>query len=352
MISLFGRSKLGTFWSWILVLGLAAAGLPVRNSPAAEGPVRVKLATVIPRGTSPHIALLEMRAKWRQASAGGVDLAIYPDGLMGGEAETVRRMRVGQIQAAMLSVEGLSEIDKSVTALQNMPFMFRSLDELTYVREKLRPDLEKRLLDKGFVVLFWGDIGWVRFFSKDAAVHPAEFKKFKLFVWAGDNDQVELMKALGFNPVPLETSDILTGLQTGLINAVATAPLYALAGQFYGPCSHMLEINYAPLGGATVITRKTWDSIPPATREALLKAAAEAGEQVTAKGRAESDAALEAMKKRGLKVQTVTPAIEAEWRQFLEGVYPKIRGRMVPAEMFDQVQNLLRDYRTAGGGAK
>ncbi len=351
-MSIFGRSKRITIRAWTLVLGLLCAGSSATTALGTEGAVRVKLATLAPRGTSLHKVLQEMGEKWRHAPEGGVEIIIYPDGVMGGEAEMVRRMRVGQLQAAMLSVEGLSEIDKSVTAIQNMPFTFRSLDEVAYVREKLRPVLEKRLLDKGFVALFWGDIGWVRFFSKEAAVHPADFKKMKLFTWAGDNEQVELMKSLGFQPVPLETNDILPGLQTGLINAVPTAPLYALAGQFYGPCSHMLEVNYAPLGGATVITKKAWDLIPPATRESLLKAAAEAGEQVTTKSRAESDAAVEAMKKRGLKVHTVSPQVEAEWRQLAAQAYPKIRGQLIPAEVFDEVERRLGEYRTAGGGAR
>lgn len=335
---------------WFLTV-LIAASLPASPA-AAAGPARVKLATAAPRGTSLHRVLQEMAEKWRRAPGGGVDLVIYPDGVMGGEAEVVRRMRVGQIQAAMLSVQGLSEIDDSVTSLQNMPFMFRSLDEVEFIREKLHPTLEKRFAGKGFVVLFWGDVGWVRFFSKDPGVRPADFKKMKLFTWAGNNEQVELMKALGFQPVPLETNDILPGLQTGLIDVIPTAPLIALAGQFYGPAPHMLEVDYAPLVGGTVILKKTWDAIPAETREALMKAAAEAGEEVTIRNRTESDQAVEAMKKRGLKVHALSPEFEAEWRALGESVYPRIRGLLVPADMFDEVERLLRDYRARGGKAR
>ena len=345
------RTARGTLWASIFALFMPLPGTSVMRAAGPPAPVRVKLGTLIPRGTPPYQVLLEMREKWRQAPAGGVELVVYPDGNMGGEADMVRRMRVGQLQAAMLSVIGLSEIDKSVNALQNMPMMFRSLDEVEYVRDRMRPLLEKRLADRGFVALFWGDLGWVRFFSKEAAVHPAEFERMKLFTWAGDNEQVELMKALGFNPVPLETNDILPGLQTGLINAVDTAPLYALAGQFYGPCPHMLEINYAPLSGATVITKKAWDSIPPAAQQALLKAAAEAGAEVTKRSRAESEQAVEAMQKRGLTVHRTTPAVEAEWRALAAGVYPKIRGSMVPSDVFDEVQRLLQEYRTSRAAA-
>ena len=183
---------------------------------AQEKPASIRLATVMPSGTSYHLILQQMGQAWRQAPGGGVTLTIYAGSSMGGEADIVRRMRQGQLQAAMLSVVGLSDIDKSVTALSYMPMMFRSMDELDYIREQLRPDLEKRLLDKGFVTLFWGDAGWVRFFSKEPVVRPADLKKLQLFAWAGDNYQIDLMKAVGFQPIPLETSDILSRLADGL----------------------------------------------------------------------------------------------------------------------------------------
>jgi TRAP-type C4-dicarboxylate transport system substrate-binding protein len=309
---------------------------------AQQKPVLVKLATVLPTGTSYHQILKVMAEEWRKS---GVTLTIYTGSQMGDEADIVRRIGVGQLHAGVMSVVGLSEIDRSVTALQYMPMMFRTLDEVDYVREKLQPGLEERLLKKDYVVLFWGDAGWVRFFSKEPGLHPTDFKRFKIFVWSGDNYQVDLMKALGYQPVPLVTGDILPSLQTGLISAVPATPFYALAGQIYGPARNMLELNWAPLVGATVIGKKTWDAIPLATREALLKSARAAGEQMKAKGRAEGEQSVEAMKKRGLKVQPVNPQVEAEWRQIAESVYPKIRGNMVPADMFDEVQRLLREYR-------
>jgi TRAP-type transport system periplasmic protein len=330
--------------TWLLV---ASAGHLFGQTPA-----RIRMATLAPKGSSYHQILLAMAEKWRQAPGGGATLTIFTDGSMGGEADMVRRMRVGQIQAGMLTVVGLSEIDPSVSALQNMPMMFRSLEEVDYVRQKLVPLLEKRLLDKGFVVLCWGDSGWVRFFSKEAVLNPSDLKRMKVFTWSGDTHQVDLMKAGGYQPIPLETNDILPSLQTGLINAVPSTPFYALAGQFYGPAPHMLELNWAPLVGGAVVLKRTWDNIQPATRDIMAKAAVEAGEQIKAKSREESNQAVETMKKRGLRVHAVTPEIEAAWRKAAEEVYPKIRGTIVPADMFDEVRRLLQEFRSSGARQK
>jgi TRAP-type C4-dicarboxylate transport system substrate-binding protein len=328
---------------------LALLSLTLGLTSVAPAQTRIRLATLVPSGTSYHHSLQAMGAKWKQASGGTVSLTIYADGTMGSEPETVRRMRIGQLQAAVLTVAGLSEIDPSVSALQKMPLMFRSLDEAAYVRTKLAPDLDRRFAEKGFVVLFWTDAGWVRFFSKEQAILPQDFKKIKIIVSAGDNDQYEVIKGLGFNPVLLEWSDALTGLQTGMVDSLATVPLHALTSQFYQVTHHMLEVNWLPLVGALIVTKPTWDALPQAEREVMLHAAAECGQEFQNQGRRENQEALEAMKKRGLQVHAAGPEVEKEWRQFAESTYPKVRGRLVPADIFDEVVQILREYRTGQG---
>jgi TRAP-type C4-dicarboxylate transport system substrate-binding protein len=314
---------------------------------------KAKLGTLAPRGSSYHTILQAMAEKWRQAPGGGVQLVIYTDGTMGSEADMVRRMRVGQLQAAMLTITGLAEIDPAVGALQKMPLVYRSLEEMEYVRERMRPQIEQSLAEKGFVALAWSDAGWVRFFSRQPAVRPEDFKRMKMFVTVGDNPQVQLMKQAGYQPVPLEWADALTSLKTGMIDALPTIPFHALAGQFYTEAGHMLELNWVPLGGAIIYQKRAWDALPQPAREAMLAAAREAAEQIQIRGRQESDEAVQAMQKRGLQVHTLTPEAAEAWRRAAEEFYPRIRGSLVPAKSFDEVLALLGQRRAElANGAK
>jgi len=328
---------------WLLV-----ALLLVPAGALAQAEIRIRLGTLAPRGTAWHRNLLEMGESWRRAHGPQAAFVVYTDGSQGGEADMVRRMRVGQLNAAMLTVVGLSEIDDSVTVLQKMPMVFRSWEELDYVREKLRPRLEQRFLDKGFVVLGWGDAGWVRFFSKQPALHPADYRRMKVFAWSGDTPQADIMKLLGYRPVVLEISDILPGLQTGMVEMVPCTPFWALTLQFYPHARYMLDMDWAPLVGAIVLTRPAWDAMPPASRDALARAAEDAGTRMRALSRREQQESIAAMARRGLRVQRVPPEVEAEWRAMAEALHPLIRGRMVPAPLFDEVQALLREFRNGG----
>jgi TRAP-type C4-dicarboxylate transport system substrate-binding protein len=325
----------------ILVL---AGGLPLLSL-AADA--QLKIGSLVPKNSLYHRQLMEVGEAWKKSQTGSPRFNVFTDGSQGGEAEMVRRMRIGQLQAALLSVVGLRDIEPSIAALQNLPLAFRSWEELDYVREKMRPGMEKKFLDKGYVVLAWGDAGWVRFFSKQAAFSPEDFKKMKFFAWGAEAEQQEIMKSLGYTPVPLEPSDILPSIQTGMINVVPSTPYFALASQIYNTAPHMLEINWAPIVGAFVITKKSWDQMSPEVQKVLRTSADSAGAVIRAQARKEVEEAVGAMKKRGLQVNQPNAEQLKEWRALSESLYPRIRGKMVPADTFDEVFAHLKAYRSA-----
>lgn len=324
----------------LMMLGLAAS---------TDAAITVTLGTLAPEGTTYHRSVLELREAWR---ANGVNLRIYAGGKLGGEAKMVSQMRLGALDAAMLTAAGLTEIDPAATGMQSVPMFFRSLDEVDYVGEKLAPLVKAKMEAKGFVVLFFSDAGWVRYFSKKPMLTPDELKKFKLFVWSGDTGITEIWRSLGYQPVPLETADIVPMLDTGMINCVPMPPFAALATQIYDRAPHMLELNWAPLTGGLVIRKAVWDKIPANSRPALLKAAEAAGRANKAQGRAESDKSVEAMKAKGVKVHKVTPELEAQWRVEAEKTYPKLRGSYLPEDVFAELEKHVQEYRARHPAAK
>jgi TRAP-type transport system periplasmic protein len=329
---------------------LALAGLALPLAALAQTPpVQLRIGSLVPKNSLYHQSLMELGETWRTAQGGGARYVVFTDGSQGGEAELARRMRIGQLQGALMSVVGLREIEPTVAAMQNLPLLFRSWDEVDHVRDKMRPAMEKRFADKGFIVVAWGDAGWVRFFSKEAAFRPDDYKRMKFFAWGSEPEQQAIMKSLGYTPVPLETADILPAVQTGMINVVPSTPYFALATQVYGTASNMLEINWAPIVGALVVTLKAWDAMTPAAQQALRAAGEKAGVQMRTQARKEVDEAVDAMKKRGLVVNKPNAEQMREWNELAEKLYPRIRGSMVPAETFDEVFAHLKAYRALRG---
>jgi TRAP-type transport system periplasmic protein len=306
----------------------------------------LRFATLVPRGSLYHRVLQETCDVWRQAEGPDAAVTIFTDGVQGDEVDVVRRMRIGQLNGAMISVVGLCAIAPAAAALQYMPMVFRSWDEFDAAARRLRPLLEQRIAERGFVVLYWGEAGWVRFFSKTPVLRPADLLRTRIYAWSGSDAQVELMRTLGYHPVVLETADILPGLQTGLIDVVPLITNWALAAQVDLVAPHMLDMRWAPVVGAAVITRQAWDAMSPAGQAAMRQAAQQAATRLRAERERADEAAVEAMRRRGLTVHVASADLVKEWEQLAAQAYPRIRGGMVPADVFDIVQQALAEFRS------
>ena len=321
-----------------LVTGAAAA------SAAARGELRI--ATVAPAGSSFHKRLQALGNEWSRGP-GDARMNIYA-GTQGGELQIVRRMRVGQIQGAMLTSVGLSQIEKSVTALQYMPMMFRDWEDVDRVRERLAPDLEARLREAGYVVMFWADAGWVRFFSSRPIARLADLKSMRVYASSGDPQGVEMMEDY-YTPVVLEPDQILLGLRNGMIDALPVPAFLANFNQVPTYAPYMLDLRWAPVTGALVLTERAWKQLSPVAQEWLREASDRAGDSMRAASRREDELAVQAMQeKMGLKVTTLSPEAEREWRTEVARQYPRIRGTLVPAPMYDATVETLKARRASG----
>lgn len=329
----------------------ATAAWPLLPRVASADAARLRFATLAPRGSLYHRALLQVGDAWRRAEGNAATFTVFTDGVQGGEIDVVRRMRIGQLNGAMITVAGLREIEPGTAALQYMPLMFRSWEELDAASARLRPELERRIAERGFIVLYWGEAGWVRFFSKTPAVRPADFQRLKMATGVGNPEQVELMNALGYHPVALETTDVMPGLATGLIDAVPTIATLALATQLDTAAPHMLDMRWAPVVGAAVLTRKVWDSLSPAGQAALRGASAQVSTELRAARESADQQAIGAMAKRGLAVHGLADDLRREWEAVVARIQPQIRGKLVPADMFDAVRQAVAEFRGREGTA-
>jgi TRAP-type C4-dicarboxylate transport system substrate-binding protein len=343
------KTALRTVLRRVLIAGLTLAAITTGAPEAlAQRRVLVKMASPVPEGSVWHRILKQMEQEWSEASQGRVKLRIYPGQTAGDDPVVVTKMRLGTLHAALLA--GVGSVVPEVYALQ-VPMMYRSYDEVDYVLDKMKPRLNAAFEKEGFVVLNWTDAGWVHFFTKQSVATPEELKKLKLFAWAGDDDVIETYKAAGFNPIPLPSTEVATALQTGLVTAMPAPPQAAVIMQWYKHASHMTEVNWAVLIGATVISKKTWDSIPADLQPALRQAAEKAGAALRSDTRSNGPRDVDAMVKRGLSVVTLNDAQQAIWHQTVEDAYPRIRGSVVPADAFDEARRYLEEYRRQHTGA-
>jgi TRAP-type transport system periplasmic protein len=324
-----------------VAFGLVFLGL----APATAGAqVVIKMATLVPDGSSWHLVLKEVAAQWAKASGGKVRVNLYAGGSAGDDPDVVRKMNLGTLNAAVLTSVGVAELDKSVYAL-SIPMAYNDYDEVYYVLEKMRPRLEGNLLAKGYVVLNWADGGWVHFFSQKPVATPDDLRKLKMFSWAGDPKSTEIWQGAGFNPVPLPSTELATALQTGLVQAFGTPPQVAALTNYYSNAKNMTDLRWALLLGATVVRKEAWDRVPADLQPKLMEIAREAGRKLQESIRRGGTDDVVAMKGKGLNVVAVDAKTLDLWRRTAETTYSKVRGGVVPPEAFDEALKYRDEYR-------
>ena len=292
----------------------------------------LRLGTILPANSVWDRAVRQMASDWQEATDGRVRLQVR--GTTGDEATIIRRMRLNNPQVAALTLPGLTEVDDSFNVF-GIPFFFASDAEAVHVLEALTPLYREKLAAQGLVLLGWGHGGWAHIFSANPIRGIPDLQAAKLYTSAGDDGMVQWYKENGFQPVPLELTDVLMGLNTGLIDAYPSPPYGALVFQWYRQTSHMLDIPLSPVFGATVMTERAWGRIDEADRQALLAAAAEMQAFLFDEVPRQDDEAVAEMQKRGLTLSSVGEPEVAMLRVVVDTLTATWRGDRVPADIYD-----------------
>jgi TRAP-type C4-dicarboxylate transport system substrate-binding protein len=320
----------------------ALALLLAATSASAQTTTRIKLGTLAPQGSTWHQLLTSMAQEFSKASGGKVELKIYAGGTQGSEGEMIRKMSIGQLHAASITAIGLHEITPEPQA-EDAPFMIDSYEEYDYVHEKVRGKLEAAISQRGFQVLQWGEVGFVYLFSTQPYRTPADFGKGKVFTWNGDPGAEAAWKAAGFHPVVLSSTDLVPSLTSGMINIIGQSPLYAYTTNLYSRANNMLNLRWGFLTGATVVRKDVWEKIPQDVRQQLLQISEDYGKKTREDVRKQNDDAIAQMKKRGLNV--AQPADIQAWQAAAEQANAVVRGKVVPASIYDEVKKYRDEYR-------
>ena len=303
-------------------------------------PIIIKLATLAPEGTEYYNLLLEMGQRWQEETNGEIILRIYPNGVVGRESDTIRKMRIGQIQASAMSSIGLAELTDQIQAF-TIPMVFKDYDDVEKVKEVMFDDISNGLSESGFKLLFLVDIGWVYWFSANEISVPEDLRNAKIYTTAGDYVTVELFKRFGFNAIPVSETDILTSLQTGMINSMQTVPILSLSSGWFALMPNMLDLKWAVFIGAVIIDERVWSKIRPEHQKVMMEVAQEIGKKYQENGRKTDAQAIEMMKEYGMKVKTPTDEELKIWEDFKEKIIPDVIDTYVPKEVYDKVTSAI-----------
>ncbi len=329
----------------ILIFSFAAL-LAVLPQQGRAQQYTIKFATLATEGSTWINVFREYDTAIRKESGGRMGFKIYA-GTQGEDKDLMRKIRLGQLQSAGITGVGTGEISSRLRIL-DAPFLFRNYDEVDYFHSVMGPELEQEFLNNGFVLLGWAEVGFVYVFTNTPVRTVADMKNVKMWMWEGDQIAEAAFRALGIKPIPMSVVDVLTSLQTGLINGAYTSPLAALALQWNTRVKYMMSVPLADASGAVVIAKKKFDSLPQDLQEILLRDGKKYMAELTRKSREENAASIETLKKNGVQwVQVTDRNTLQEFQAIGKAARQSLVGRLYDQAFLDRVEKILADYRAS-----
>ncbi len=306
----------------------------------------LKIATLLPDGTSWMKAMRQAAATVKDRTQGRVKLKFYPGGVMGNDKSVLRKIRIGQLHGGAITGGGVASFypDASV---YNLPFIFRSFEEVEYVRERMDSTLIEGMLEKGFVSYGLSEAGFAYLMSKNPVSRFAELRQQKIWVPEGDDIALAVFKALDIAPVPLPLTDVLTGLQTDLINTVASPAMGAIALQWHTRLKHLVDIPITYLFGTLVISEKALKAISSTDKEILARVLNDTFTEINTQNRGDNQQALRALRNQGMQF-ILPPDSEVDpWRQLSEQAIEKqVSEGRISRSVYETLQQHLATYRS------
>jgi len=310
----------------------------------------LKIATVAPEGSFWTTEMRKAAETIAAKTSGRVKIKIYPGGVMGNERSVLRKIRIGQLHGGMFTGGGLEDVSPNLR-LYSLPLFFSSYDEADYIRRTFDPELKERLAQDGFISFGLAEGGFGMFMGNDPIHGVKDLRGKKVWVPEGDRVYYSAMKALGLSPVPLPITDVLTGLQTGLVDIVATSPIGALVFQWQTRVKYIATTPLTYIIGIFAIDQRAFKKLSADDQKIVREVIEPLFVNFDKQNRLDNQAALKTLIDQGMVTIDQSKEEITELRTLTHGAIEELsQNGFFDRELWLQMENDLHTYRKQHGG--
>jgi TRAP-type C4-dicarboxylate transport system substrate-binding protein len=334
-----------------LFLVTFAAALSCGAGPVLAQTQTLKIATIAPESSS---WMQDMRAAAlaiEDHTEGRVKFKFYGGGVQGNDKQVQRKMRTGQLHGGAFTSGGLNQFQPEAD-LFSLPLLFDTVEEARYVRQRLEPEIRQRLEDAGYVNFGLAAAGFAYMMSNKPLQTLSDLDGQKIWIPEGDPAGFAALRALGIAPVVMPVTDVMTGLQTSLLDSVTVPPVGAIVFQWHTRLKFITDAPVAYVYAALLIDRKAFGRIDPEDQRVVREVMEGVYRKFDQNGVRDNAKALQALLDSGL--QMVEPRVEevAQWRGIVSRSHEQLaREGVYDGELLQRIQRLIDAYRADPGVA-
>lgn len=331
----------------LMGLSLLTFLLLISSALGAEKTLIIKMATLAPEGSSWVKTINALNAEVMKRSENRVQFKIYPGGVLGDETDMLRKTKIGQIQGAALTSAGLSSVFPEYDVLE-VPFLFQKYEEVDHILTKMDSFFKKGVDNNGYVMLGWSEAGFIYLMSTVPISGVSDLRKAKVWILEDSSIAKAVFQEAGVKGIPLSVTDVLVGLQTGLVEVVYIPPSGAISLQWFTKIKYITDLPLLYLAGAILIKKETFKEIPSTFQPVLMEIAQRHLNQLKTAIRNENQDALQVMAKQGIKM--ITPSREQieEFKKLSNRAMAHPGSQSFTKKTLEEATSLLESYRKGG----
>jgi TRAP-type C4-dicarboxylate transport system substrate-binding protein len=331
----------------ILVIALVGAIFFHAPSYAKEkAKVTLKLATLQPKGSTLINILEELGSEIREKTNNEVGFKIYAGGVQGDEEDALRKMRIGQLHGGAFMGHGLGQIVPEIR-VSEIPYVFRNHDEVSFVRGQLEEAMNRYFEDRGYIIIGWGEVGFVYNFSNVPITSIEILKQQKVWVWNDDPLITAIYRTFGITPISLSLNDLMTSLSSNIVDTAGITPFGAVAFRWHTRFKYMSDYPVMNITAALIVTKEIWDKISPESQKKIKQIAKGYSPRIIQANREANRKSIETLKKAGITIiRTETTEMDM---QYLMEAGKKAResliGKLYSRQLLEHTLSLVDKYR-------
>ncbi|NND59115.1 MAG: TRAP transporter substrate-binding protein DctP, partial [Gammaproteobacteria bacterium] len=280
--------------------------------PATAAEHVLKIATVSPEGSYWMETMRAGAAEISQRTEGRVELKFYGGGVMGNDKKVFRKMRIGQLHGGTFTSGGLSDHAPNAQ-LYGLPMLLSEQAEVDFIRERMDEQLIARLEDAGFVSSGFAGGGFAKLMSNEPLRSLDDLRGKKVWVPEGDTISAAALESLGLAPVTLPITDVLTGLQTGLIDIIGSSAVAAVVLQWHTKVKYVSDLPVTYIYATLVIDDRAFGKLDAADQAVVREVLTATYKELDRVNRDDEIKAMAALEKAGIEVIEIDPAQVPQW---------------------------------------
>ena len=294
------------------IFGLALAATTLPFSLMASAQTKWDLPAAYPASNFHTVNIQQFADDVDKATGGKLKITVHAGASLFKAPEIKRAVQGGQAQIGEILLANFAN-EWAIYGADGMPFLADSYDEAMKLYKAQKPLMDKKLGEQGMMLLYsvpWPPQG---IYSKKPLNSAADLKGMKWRAYSPATARIA--ELVGAQPVTVQAAEVSQAFATGVTESMMSSGSTGWDAKLYEHVKYWYNTQAWLPKDAVIVNKAAFDALDPATKQAVLKAGAEAETRGWAASKKANGETLDKLKANGMEILEPSPQLRADMKK-------------------------------------